>query len=97
MPFVVGIYEMQVSRLDVETAALFEQYYLQAFGRMLSLQPSVHRVIPVNESVRRDLEVRPFESAAAIVAGCQAWGVIDCICRKQKALIGQPCPHPVDI
>jgi len=23
--------------------------------------------------------------------------VLDCICRKQKALIGEPCPHPVDV
>ena len=24
----------------------------------------------------------------------QSWGVIDCICRTQKALIGEPCGHP---
>jgi heterodisulfide reductase subunit A-like polyferredoxin len=23
--------------------------------------------------------------------------VLDCICRKQKALIGEPCEHPVDV
>jgi ferredoxin len=97
MPFVVGIYEMQVGRLDAETAQIFERYYRQVFGRMIALQPSVHRVIPVQESVKRDLEVRPYESAAAIIAGCQAWGVVDCICRKQKALIGQPCEHPLDV
>jgi len=51
----------------------------------------------VNESVRMDMEVRPFESAADIVNRAQAWGVLDCICRKQKALIGEPCEHPVDI
>ncbi len=97
MPFVVGIYEMQAGRLDAETAILFEQYYHEAFGRMLAMQPVVHRVIPVNESVKNNLEVHPYELAAAIVASCQSWGVLDCICRTQKALIGQPCPHPIDV
>jgi heterodisulfide reductase subunit A-like polyferredoxin len=27
----------------------------------------------------------------------QSWAVQDCICRKQKALIGQVCKHPVDV
>jgi len=97
LPFVVGIYEMQAGRLSAEMARLFEDYYLEAFGRELAVEPSVHRVIPVGESVRMDMEIRPFESAADIVASAKAWGVLDCICRTQKALIGQPCGHPVDI
>ena len=97
MPFVVGIYEMQAGRIDTELATLFEQYYQQAFGKMLAIQPAVHRVIPVNESVKSNLEVRPFESAAEIVNSNHAWGVVDCICRLQKKLIGQPCEHPIDV
>ena len=97
MPFVVGIYEMQLGRLDKETAELFEQYHRQAFGQMAGIQPAFHRVVPVNESIRRDLSVHPSESAAAIIANHQAWGVVDCLCRVQKALVGEPCPHPVDV
>ena len=97
MPFVVGIYEMQVDRLDEELARMFENYYLQAFGKILQVQPAVHRVIPVGESVRMDMEIHPYESAAGIIGSAAAWGVQDCICRKQKALVGDPCEHPVDI
>ena len=97
MPFVVGIYEMQVGNLDAELARLFEDYYTKVFGQVLSMKPSYHRVIPVNETVRMDMEVRPFESAAEIVNEAKAWGVLDCICRKQKELIGDPCDHPVDV
>jgi len=64
---------------------------------VLSTSPAVHRVVPVNETVRVDMEVRPYESAAEIVHAAQAWGVVDCICRVQKALIGDPCQHPVDV
>jgi ferredoxin len=97
MPFVVGIYEMQVASLDEEMARLFEEYYHRAFGQMLAVRPAVHRVIPVGESVRMDMEIRPYESAAQIVARAKSWGVLDCICRKQKALIGDPCGHPIDV
>jgi ferredoxin len=97
LPFVVGIYEMQIGRIDAELARLFESYYRQAFGKILQVEPAVHRVIPVGESVRMDIEIRPYESAAEILAGAAAWGVLDCICRVQKALIGDPCGHPIDI
>ncbi len=97
LPFVVGIYEMQVAAIDAELAALFEAYYCETRGQMAAQQPPVHRVIPISESVRADLDVRPYESAAAIIETAQAWGVTDCICRKQKALIGEPCPHPLDV
>jgi Pyruvate/2-oxoacid:ferredoxin oxidoreductase delta subunit len=97
MPFVVGIYEMQVARMDEELARLFEDYFQGSFREILNVKPQLHRVIPVNEAVRNTMEVRPFESAAEIVDAMQAWGVQDCICRKQKALIGQACEHPIDV
>lgn len=97
LPFVVGIYEMQGATIDAELARLFEAYYYEAFGRVAGAQPPVHRVIPIGESVRAEIEIQPFESAAAIVAGARAWGVTDCVCRKQKALIGEPCEHPLDV
>ena len=97
MPFVVGIYEYQLARIDKEFAQLFEDYYRQGFTQGLAVEPAYHRVIPVNETVRNDMEVHPYESAAGIVENAQAWGVIDCICRVQKELIGDPCDHPVDV
>jgi Na+-translocating ferredoxin:NAD+ oxidoreductase subunit B len=97
MPFVVGVYEMQFASMDEELAELFESYYYQAFRKMLEMQPPIHRVIPVNQSIPFGIEVQPFESAAKIIASNKSWGVLDCICRKQKMLIGQPCQHPLDV
>jgi ferredoxin len=96
LPFVFGIYEYQVGVLDKELAQLFEDYYREAFGQELAIQPPIHRVIPVEESVQVGLEIRPYESAVEILDTAKAWGVLDCICRKQKALIGDPCHHPID-
>lgn len=97
MPFVVGIYEAQGPRLDAELAELFEQYYLQAFGQTATTEPHLHRVIPVNETIKTDYTIEPYESATTIIEKNRAWAVADCICRKQKSLIGDPCDHPVDV
>jgi len=97
LPFVVGIYEYQAGRIDKELASLFEDYYTQAFVDVLRVKPQVHRVIPIKESIKVDMEVRPYESASDIVDNAQAWGVLDCICRKQKELLGDPCEHPLDV
>jgi electron transport complex protein RnfB len=97
LPFVVGIYEMQFDSMDEEMARLFEEYYQQVYKEMLTVAPPVHRVIPVYESIRMDIEIQPYESVVNIIDGMKSWGVIDCICRKQKALIGDACHHPVDV
>lgn len=96
MPFVVGFYENQNETIDAELAQLFENYYRLAAGRLLSVEPQVHRILPVNETIRNDMEIRPYESAMSILNRAKAWGVVDCICRKQKALLGKPCEHPLD-
>ena len=83
--------------LDAELSQLFDDYYRQAFGQVNAVQPQYHRVIPVDQTVDIDMEVRPYESAAEIVAAAKAWAVTDCICRKQKALIGEACEHPLDV
>jgi len=96
MPFVVGIYEMQAGRIDTELARRFEDYFHAAFHQTLSVQPAFHRVVPVQESVKADISIAPFESAVGIIERASAWAVTDCICRKQTALIGRPCQHPVE-
>ncbi len=97
MPFVVGIYEMQSGRIDAELARRFEDYFQAAFRKVSVIQPPFHRVVPVQESVKTDLAVAPYESALGILSRASAWAVSDCICRKQMALIGKACPHPVEV
>lgn len=97
LPFAIGIYEYQYDTIDAEMARLFEDYYFKAFGQMLTIRPYVHRVVPINQAVRNDMEVRPYESASEIVNNAQAWAVVDCLCRQQQALLGNPCEHPLDV
>jgi H+/Na+-translocating ferredoxin:NAD+ oxidoreductase subunit B len=97
LPFVVGIYENQIGNLDKELASLFEEYYQQSFPKVLSVKPAFHRVVPVGESIKMNMQVAPYESAAGIIEQAKSWGVQDCICRIQTTLVGKPCKHPVDV
>ena len=96
-PFVVGFYEAQASTLTAKLAVLFENYYQQAFGDLLHLEPKAHRIIPVHETIENNIEVQPYESVIEIVDRAKSYAVQDCICRKQKELIGDPCDHPMEV
>lgn len=97
IPFMIGFYEEQESTLDEELARLVEDYMEQTFEIVLGIEPQLHRVIPINETIQIDMEIHPYESIVDIVAMAKAWCVFDCICRKQKMLIGDPCEHPVEL
>jgi ferredoxin len=97
LPFAVGIYELQTGNIDAAFAQLFEDYYQQAFVQTTKIQPKFHRVIPVGEAIRSDMAIEPFESAAKIIEDAKAWGVTKCLCRRQKAFVGDPCDHPLDV
>ena len=95
MPFVVGFYEELLPRLDEEKAKLFEEYLQETNGAITGKGLSVHRVIPVEESIDFELEIHPYEKASDLIENAKAWGVRDCICRVQKKLIGDPFAHPL--
>ncbi len=96
-PFVVGFYEHQVNRMDETFAALFEAYYQKVFHDVLRIQPQFHRVIPINVSLKPDIDILPESDLKQILSEKKAWAVLDCICRKQQALIGEGCDHPVHV
>jgi electron transport complex protein RnfB len=98
LPFVVGIYEEQLPRLDAELAELFEQYYHETQGGgFVRTTPAVHRVIPVGEAIPVDVEVFPYERAVALIESAKSWSVRDCICRVQQKLVGKGCDRPVEV
>lgn len=95
-PFAVGFYEAQLPVIDKEMASLVERYFQESSGGFLNAKPSVHRVIPVGESVKVDLEVFAFEQATEMLNNAKSWAVRDCICRVQQKLVGKGCDHSIN-
>lgn len=96
IPFVVGFYERQNARIDKEFAELFEEYYKESFHKAMIIEPSVHRIIPVEKTIPVNIDVMPYEKASTYLDKAKSWGVLNCICRVQKKLIGKGCDHPVE-
>ncbi len=98
IPFVFGIYEHQLPRMDVEMATLFEEYYQESRGgALIGATPAVHRVVPVEEAIPSDLEIFPYERATELIEDAKSWSVRDCICRVQQKLVGkEKCEHPIE-
>jgi NAD-dependent dihydropyrimidine dehydrogenase PreA subunit len=96
IPFVVGFYERQNGNIDKEFAELFEKYYHESFHKVMTVSPSVHRVIPIERTIPVNIDVMPYEKASNYINTAKSWGVLKCICRVQKNLIGQGCDHPVE-
>lgn len=95
LPFVVGSYEESLPYLDQEMAELFEAMVQETRGEGLLVPgPALQRVIPVEQSIDAEIDVLPYESVSALLDEAKSFGVRECICRKQKALIGQPCDYP---
>ncbi len=97
-PFVVGWYEALMAgemRNDVEFATLFEQYMKEGGAeRISSPRPGVLGVVPARGSLRKHL-LQPYDDIDAHFARHERFGVIDCVCRIERNLLGSKCSTPV--
>ncbi len=97
-PFVLGIYEFQLNRLDKELTDLLEEYFPILMNRSLGKhEPDFFRVIPVNSQIKGQHEVLLYEDVRKMLEKAKSFQVMDCICRKEQALQGKPCTHSVDV
>ncbi|NHJ86878.1 MAG: hypothetical protein FK734_15555 [Asgard group archaeon] len=98
LPFVVGIYEDQLHRMDEEFAVLMEEYLQKTRGEILfSTAPAIHRVIPINSVIKTELKIHPKDQAELMVRNAKSWGIRECICRKHKELLDEPCKYPTSV
>jgi electron transport complex protein RnfB len=93
VPFVIGLYELQLDHLDEELALLFKEYRPHMTAVLGNVEPAVSRVVPVNRSIDAQHQVLRFEDMERIIHDAGSYSVRDCICRKQKSLEGTPCTH----
>lgn len=94
VPYIPGVWEFQVNRMDKEFAEDCEAYYpCQAKEMYSSTTPPV-RVVTVEKNVPGTLKVFPFEVASQIVKESKKVALSDCICRKHNKLIGKGCQRP---
>jgi electron transport complex protein RnfB len=95
-PFIVGIYEFQLNRMDRELAELFEEYAPGLIGQLGGFEPALGRVIPVSTEIDAELQVHRYEDVRRIIEEARSFQLMECICRKEQALQGNPCKHKLE-
>jgi ferredoxin len=97
VPFILGLYEFQLNRMDRELAGLCEQYFNEALlTRMAAVEPLM-RAIPINRSLEAPHLVATYEDSRAIIRNKKLISLARCICRVQQGLIDQGCGKPVEV
>jgi Na+-translocating ferredoxin:NAD+ oxidoreductase subunit B len=96
-PFVVGSYEYQAKDMDKEFAELFDQYFLEAFGKNALGLTAPLRTIPVHQSIDQLWPVAPYEDVRKLFEGRDKIAVANCICRKQQGLLDKGCDKPQEV
>ncbi len=94
-PFMIGLYEYSVEKLDAALAALYREYYETAYmEEMAASGVPGFKVLPVGEDVDADLALYPYLDLVEQIRGARRISVAECICRKESRLLGEDCGHP---
>jgi electron transport complex protein RnfB len=96
VPFVVGIYEFQLHKMDRELAGYFDEYLPHLLDPETWKKAPLLRTIPVRESLTPELEVMPYEQAEALVRSHTKFCVADCVCRQEREILGHRCDKPME-
>jgi electron transport complex protein RnfB len=97
-PFIVGIYEASLDKMDHELGHLFEQYMLEGGAEgIMGPQPAIHRVVPAQSAVKSEW-ILPYDDVRSILLASKGFSVYECICRKQQEKIGKRrCDFPLEL
>lgn len=95
IPFIIGIYEFQLNRMDKELVEMMEEYIDQGlFEGIGNNKPALMHTIPVEQAIDAQLEIHPYENVRELVDKAKVFSTMDCICRKDQELLGNRCDKP---
>lgn len=94
VPLVVGMYEFQLDKLTQGFIKDFDDYTSdKKFGiEFISTKLPQMRTIPVAKSIQPQHHISTFDEVTMLLQQAEApFAIFECICRKKKALGGEPC------
>ncbi len=98
-----GFHDCQQFRKDktveqlTEYARLFNEYFPSLLKTAGSFEPSLTRVVPVSTAVEAELRVHRLDDVRRMVEEAKSIHLMECVCRKEKALLGQGCNHSLEV
>ncbi len=97
VPYVVGLFEFQVGRMDKDFARDHEAYFESTYRKVIQgFKTPVLRTIPIQRTLVGDSPVAPYEDVLAIIDAQERIAVAPCVCRSTKGLVGEACEKSID-
>ena len=92
-PLVDGMFEHQLKTLTPSFMLELREYFFKKFGiEFLSSRPGQFRVIPVEKSITPENHVAAYDEIKEIIRKRDGQiAIADCICKKGKDLLNEPC------
>ena len=97
IPFVHGLFEFQVNRMDKHFARLVENYFNSDFYHSMAQNAGGFlRTIPIQESIDITQNIASYDDAVEILIKQKLIVITDCICRKLKDTLEASCGKPME-
>jgi NAD-dependent dihydropyrimidine dehydrogenase PreA subunit len=90
--FIIGIWEFNVNRLDVDLIRDVNEYMPVLLDEAWKI-PQL-RTIPVGRSLTPEHVVLPYEQAEELVRTQERFTVAPCICRREHTMVEKGCDRP---
>jgi len=97
LPWLFGIFEMQLPHLDQELVELNEEYYPIFGPQFFKNQPQQFQIIPIEKEIPNKQEALPYEQVSNLIENSKSFFVQECICKKEKHMLGQGCDNPINV
>jgi NAD-dependent dihydropyrimidine dehydrogenase PreA subunit len=97
IPWVVGIYEFQLKRMDREFAVMWEEYRMQWGMQFMRQGPQMMQVVPIEKRIPVKQEALTYQQVSGLIERAESFMVNECICKKQQGLLDNPCSKPTEV
>ena len=96
-PWVFGIYEFQLPHMNRELAEMFEEYQATWGRKFAETKLPFMQVVPIEKEIPINQEALPYQKASSIIENGKSFLLNECICKKEKQLLGHPCAKPLEV
>lgn len=97
IPFMHGLVEFQIKRFDREMGELLDAYLHEKFNQSIAgIDGLFLRTVPIEKSIIPEHHVAAFDDAVAIIKKNNTIAVAECLCRKEKKIMGKGCGKPLE-
>ncbi len=97
VPWAIGIYEFQLPHMDREMAEMCDEFMKVWSDQFFRRKPQLMQVVPIEKEIESKQIALSYEQVSNIIENSQCRAVFDCICRKEKHLLGDGCDKPLEI